>query len=136
MAEYVTIHAFVRAPYDAYVHKETRFWNASGLAIKLGGTGVEVQMESLKALLLGGIAFETPAAGINTLVASEDHVFPLFADQETASAASYTRTIPAIAYFPGSVSGLAPGAAVTMHGLKVGEVTDVRLSSTLRTTMS
>src|SRR5438105_1306778 len=104
MAEYVTIHAFVRAPYDAYVHKETRFWNASGLAIKLGGTGVEVQMESLKALLLGGIAFETPAAGINPLVASEDHVFPLFADQETASAASYTRTIPAIAYFPGSVS--------------------------------
>ena len=85
-------------------------------------------MESLKALLLGGIAFETPAAGINTLVASEDHVFSLFADQETASAASYTRTIPAIAYFSGSVSGLAPGAAVTMHGLKVGEVTDVRLS--------
>jgi paraquat-inducible protein B len=128
MAEYVTIHAFVRAPYDSYVNDNTRFWNASGVSIKLGGTGVEVQMESLKALLLGGIAFEAPAADVHMAETSENHVFPLFADRETANAASYTRKVPAIAYFPGSVSGLAPGAAVTMHGLKVGEVTDVRLS--------
>jgi paraquat-inducible protein B len=128
MAEYVTIHAFVRAPYDSYVHDQTRFWNASGVSIKLGGTGVEVQMESLKALLLGGVAFETPVAEIRAAETAEDHVFPLFADRDTANAASYTRKIPAISYFPGSVSGLAPGAAVTLHGLKVGEVTDVRLT--------
>jgi paraquat-inducible protein B len=128
MAEYVTIHAFVRAPYDTYVHDQTRFWNASGVSIKLGGTGVEVQMESLKALLLGGVAFETPAAEIRTAETSENHEFPLFADRETANAASYTRRIPAISYFSGSVSGLAPGSAVTVHGLKVGEVTDVRLT--------
>src|SRR5205823_14469887 len=66
LAEYVTIHAFVRAPYDDYVHDQTRFWNASGVSVKLAGTGVEVQMESLKALLLGGVAFETPVADINT----------------------------------------------------------------------
>ena len=128
MAEYVTIHAFVRAPYDGYVHDQTRFWNASGLSIKLGGAGIDVQMESLKALLLGGIAFETPVADIHTVETAADHVFPLFADHEMANAASYTRKIPAISYFPGSVSGLAPGASVTVHGLKVGEVTEVRLS--------
>src|SRR5438067_593109 len=128
MAEYVTIHAFVRAPYDSYVHDQTRFWNASGVSIKLGGTGVEVQMESLKALLLGGVGFDTPVGEIHTAETSENHVFPLLADPATADAASYTRDIPAIAYFPGSVSGLAPGAEVTMHGLKVGQVTDVRLA--------
>ena len=128
MAEYVTIHAFVRAPYDTYVHDQTRFWNASGVSIKLGGTGVEVQMESLKALLLGGVAFETAAAEIHTAETSENHEFPLFADRETANAASYTRKIPAISYFSGSVSGLAPGSEVRVHGLKVGEVTDVRLT--------
>src|SRR5215470_11267446 len=128
MAEYVTIHAFVRAPYDSYVHDETRFWNASGVSIKLGGTGVEVQMESLKALLLGGVAFETPVEAIHTAETAQDHVFPLFANRETANAASYTRKIPAISYFSGAVSGLAPGSEVTVHGLKVGEVTDVRLT--------
>jgi paraquat-inducible protein B len=127
MAEYVTIRAFVRAPYDSYVHDQTRFWNASGVSIKLAGAGVEVQMESLKALLLGGIAFETPAAEIHAAVTAENHVFPLFADRDAANNASYTRKIPVISYFPGSVKGLAPGSEVTMHGLQVGYVTDVRL---------
>jgi len=127
MAEYVTIRAFVRAPYDTYVHDETRFWNASGVSVKLAGAGVEVQMESLKALILGGIAFETPAAEIHAAVTAENHVFPLFADRDAANNASYTRKIPVISYFSGSVKGLAPGSEVTMHGLQVGYVTDVRL---------
>lgn len=38
MAEYVTIHAFVRAPYDTYVNDETRFWNASGSSVGPGST--------------------------------------------------------------------------------------------------
>jgi paraquat-inducible protein B len=127
MAEYVTIRAFVRGPYDSYVHDETRFWNASGVSVKLGGTGIDVQLESLKALLLGGIAFETPAAEIHTAVTAENHVFPLFTDRDAANNASYTRKIPVISYFPGSVKGLAPGSEVTMHGLQVGYVTEVRL---------
>ena len=32
MAEFVAIHAFIRAPYDGYVHDQTRFWNASGFS--------------------------------------------------------------------------------------------------------
>src|SRR5215470_15798820 len=127
MAEYVTIHAFVRAPYDSYVNDETRFWNASGVSVKLAGAGVEVQMESLKALLLGGIAFDTPDAKIHTAATAENHVLPLFADRDAANNASYTRKIPVISYFSGSVKGLAPGSEVTIHGLQVGYVTDVRL---------
>ncbi len=129
MADYVTIHAFVRAPYDSYVNDDTRFWNASGLSIKLAGTGLDVQLESLKALLLGGIAFETPEQEAHAKVASlENHVFPLFADRDIAQAASYTRKIQVVSYFPGSVSGLGIGSPVTMHGLVVGHVTDVRLA--------
>jgi len=127
MAEYVTIRAFVRAPYDSYVHDETRFWNASGVSVKLAGAGIDVQMESLKALILGGIAFETSKAESRTEISLENHVFPLFRNRERADAASYTRRIPVISYFPGSVSGLARGSEVTMHGLQIGRVTDVRL---------
>ncbi|MGH7031969.1 MAG: intermembrane transport protein PqiB [Stellaceae bacterium] len=128
MAQNVTIHAFVRAPYDTYVHDDTRFWNASGLSVKLAGTGLKIEVESLRAVLLGGIAFATPRSHSHVDLASqEEHVFPLFADQETADAASYTTKIPAVSYFPGSVSGLGPGSPVTIHGLVVGHVTDVRL---------
>nr|WP_294521834.1 MlaD family protein [uncultured Rhodopila sp.] len=128
MAENVTIHAFVRAPYDSYVRDQTRFWNASGLSVKLGGGGVEVQVESLRALLLGGIAFETAARGENSPVAAAEHVFPLFVNQEAAKNASYSRKIPLLAYFSSSVRGLSPGSDVVMHGLRVGAVTDVRLT--------
>jgi paraquat-inducible protein B len=128
MATSVTIHAFVRAPYDSYVHDETRFWDASGVSLKLGGAGVDVQVESLRAVLLGGVAFETPAGSTHVAISSEDHVFPLFKDRDTADAASYTRQIPLVSYFPGSVKGLASGSEVTIHGLMVGHVTDVRLA--------
>jgi len=127
MVESVTIHAFVRAPFDSYINDQTRFWNASGVSVKLGGTGVEVQLESLRALLLGGIAFESPKEGAK-LASGQTHDFPLFTDRDAAAAASYSRSVNVITYFKGSVRGLAPGAEVSMHGLKVGTVTDVQLA--------
>jgi paraquat-inducible protein B len=128
LAESVTIHAFVRAPFDAYVRDQTRFWNASGVAVKLGGAGVELQVESLRALLLGGVAFEMPATAPPSEVSVADHQFPLFASQEAARNASYNRKIPLLVYFSSSVRGLVAGSEVVMHGLKVGQVTDVRLT--------
>lgn len=127
MVSNVTIHAFIRAPYDRYVHDETRFWNASGFSLKLGATGVEVQLESVRALLLGGIAFDTPMADVSSRMSSENHVFPLFANQDAATSASYTRSIRLVSHFSGSVRGLGAGSEVTMHGLMVGHVTSVGL---------
>lgn len=128
MAESVTIRAFVRAPYDGYVRDETRFWNASGVSLKMGANGVELQIESIRAIILGGLAFDTPPEGAGSPLASASHVFPLFSDKETAYNASYSRKVSVVSYFDGSVRGLAAGSEVTMHGLKVGTVTDVRLS--------
>lgn len=127
MAKSVTIRAFVRAPYDGYVNNDTRFWDASGASIKFGGAGVELQVESLRAVLLGGIAFETPPQSSDRGASAEDHVFPLFPDRDTADAASYNRKIPTISYFSGSVRGISPGSEVTMHGLTIGRVTSVAL---------
>ena len=128
LASSVTIHAFVRAPYDKYVHDDTSFWNASGLSVKLGGNGgISVQMESLRALLLGGIAFDTPSDSTQP-VAQADHQFPLYAQSRGGAGRRASATSScSLSYFPGSVAGLDVGADVTLHGLKVGEVTDVGL---------
>ena len=56
-------------------------------------------MESLRALLLGGIAFETPTTGQQSEVSAENHEFPLFVNQDAAKAASYSRKIPLLVYF-------------------------------------
>lgn len=130
LAESVTIHAFVRAPFDKYVRDETRFWNASGVAVKLGAGGVQLQLESMKALLLGGVAFETPRATLVSTAppAAAQTTFPLYADQDAATRATYQRRIQAVSYFPGSVGGLAIGSSVKFQGLRIGEVTNIGLA--------
>lgn len=126
LASSVTIHAFVRAPFDQYVHNDSTFWNASGLSVKLAGGGISVQMESLRALLLGGIAFDTPADSTQK-AAALNHGFPLYSNMEEAKSAGFGQQIQLMSYFPGSVAGLDVGSEVTLHGLKIGEVTDVSL---------
>jgi paraquat-inducible protein B len=94
--------------------------------VKLGANGVDLRMESLKAVLLGGVAFEimprTTAAP-----AKAGHRFTLYDSQAAARTASYRFHLLLQSSFQGSVAGLEIGADVTLHGLKIGEVTDVGL---------
>jgi paraquat-inducible protein B len=122
MAESVTIHAFIRAPYDRYVREGTRFWNASGVSVKLGADGVQLQLESLRAVLLGGVAFETSEEARRSPDVPDGQTFRLFASQEAAHNSSFRRRVPVVSYFTDSVSGLAPGAPVTFQGVRIGEV--------------
>ena len=126
LASRVTVHAFVRAPFDQYVREDSMFWNASGVSVKFNADGISLRMESVRALLLGGIAFESPE-GKETPLAKADQEFKLYRNLEEAQAAGFGRQIRLVSYFPGSVSGLTVGADVTLHGLKIGEVTDVGL---------
>jgi paraquat-inducible protein B len=127
MADSVTIHAFVRAPFDRYVHNESRFWNASGATISLGANGLQLQLESLRALVLGGIAVDTTPEARSSPISGENHEFPLYPSKEAADAASYQQHIPMLAYFGGSVAGLAVGAPVVLRGIRIGEVQRVYL---------
>jgi paraquat-inducible protein B len=88
---------------------------------------VHLQLESLKALLLGGIAFDTPVESQTAAGTEVPDSFMLFASQQAAKDAGYRRRVKYLAYFEGSVSGLSVGAPVTFQGLRVGEVTGVQL---------
>lgn len=128
MARHVTIHAFVRAPFDKYVTNRSRFWDASGVSVKLGAEGIQLQLESLRAVLLGGIAFETPDEAQNLVPAQPNMDFRLFASRDAAITAGYTRRVALKAYFTGNVSGLAVGAPVEVQGIRIGRVTSIDLT--------
>ena len=72
------------APYDQYVNPDTRFWQASGVDVSLTASGLNVQTQSVLSLLIGGIAFETPANGAALRPAEENAVFTLFRDRAHA----------------------------------------------------
>ncbi len=126
LATRVAIHAFVRAPFDRYVRNDSNFWNASGLSVSLGANGLNIQMESLRAILLGGIAFDT-AHDSTAPISAAGQRFPLYPNSEEAKSAGFGQQIKLISYFPGSVAGVTAGAEVRFHGLKIGEVTRVGL---------
>jgi len=123
----VRVHAFIRRPFDGYVSRATHFWNASGIAVNLGAQGVRVQVESIQAVIGGGIAFDT-ARDVPEPAPLDPHpVFPLFASQTAADDAGYSQRIRLITYIEGSVRGLAAGAAVELYGIQIGTVTGVKL---------
>ena len=123
----ISVHVFVRAPYDKWVRTGTRFWSASGLNVELGGAGIHLELESIQAVLSGGVAFGTPEDSRDTESAKQDAEFNLFPSESAANAAGFKQRIPFVLYYQSSVAGLAPGAPVQLYGITVGNVTDVRL---------
>jgi paraquat-inducible protein B len=121
------VDVFVDAPNDQLVRSDSRFWNASGVNVSVGADGFDVALESLEALLAGGIAFDTPGIDQPGEAATAGTSFPLFASQRAATEAGFTQQIPYLVYFEGSVRGLRAGAPVEFRGIRVGNVTDVRL---------
>jgi paraquat-inducible protein B len=123
----ITVHVLIRKPYDHYVHASSRFWDTSGVQISLGAGGLHVQMESLQALLSGGIAFTTPLESLNAPPALANSTFDLFNNHDSAIAAIPRDHIKILSYFSGLMRGLTVGSAVEIEGMRVGIVTDMRL---------
>lgn len=57
----VEVRAYIEPAYVALVRDNTRFWEVSGVGLDIGLTGgVSLELESLPALLVGGISMATP----------------------------------------------------------------------------
>jgi paraquat-inducible protein B len=123
----VRVSVFVQSPYDKFVNHETRFWNASGVDVSIDAEGVKVQSQSLISVLLGGIAFETPAVAGAAPLAGTDSTFRLWNNQADAMRPRETVVEIYRLVFDHSVRGLAVGSTVDFRGLVVGEVRSINL---------
>src|SRR5262249_3965266 len=123
--EELTVKVFVRAPYDQYVTPNTRFWQASGIDVSLTASGISVQTQSLLSILVGGIAFETPATEPILPAAAADTEFTLFSDRTEAFKLPARHPQTYLLVFKQSVRGLVAGAPVEFRGIPIGEVVDV-----------
>jgi paraquat-inducible protein B len=123
----VTVKIFIHAPYHQLVHKNTRFWNASGLDVAVDATGIRVNTESFVTLMLGGVAFDIHKNLEPGPEAAENDVFMLYESRETINQKTYTERTNWLLYFGGSVRGLAVGAPVEFRGIPIGKVVDINL---------
>ena len=129
----ITAWVFVHAPYDQYVNPETRFWQASGFDVSLAANGLTIRTESLVSILIGGIAFETPAIAPVLPPAEADTVFKLYSDWSEAMKPPHGEPNTYLLVFSQSVRGLAPGAPVEISGIPIGDVVSIGLDFDLKT---
>ena len=124
----LTLRIFIRAPHDRLVTANTRFWHASGLDVSVDANGVRLRTESLLAVVVGGISFETPGDSSTRPPASPGAGFTLFETQSAALRRPEWQTVDYTATFGDSVRGLAVGAPVEFKGFVIGEVAAVEIA--------
>jgi paraquat-inducible protein B len=123
----VTINIFVRAPYNKLVKTSSHFWNSSGLSVGFQGGSFHVEVQSLEAVLAGGVTFDLPHDAIGQPPSANNTTFRIYDSQSDAQAAGYLHKVQIVSYFKSSVAGLTRGTPVDVFGIQVGDVTDVKL---------
>ena len=118
---------FVDAPYDAFVTPVTRFWNASGIDVKLSADGLSMQTESLAAVLAGGLAFDNGPIEVMPAAAGIPGDFTLYKDETEAMAPPDGDPHYVRMRFAQALRGLEVGAPVEFVGVNIGSVVAVDL---------
>jgi paraquat-inducible protein B len=121
------VSVFVEAPYDGFVKPVTRFWNASGIDVKLGADGLNVQTESLAAVLAGGLAFDDGPTEAVPAAAGVPGEFTLYKNETEAMAPPDGEPHYVRMRFAQALRGLEVGAPVEFVGVNIGSVIAVDL---------
>jgi paraquat-inducible protein B len=118
---------FIESPYDAFVKPVTRFWNASGIDVRLGADGLDVQTESLAAVLAGGLAFDDGPIEALFVGGGVSGEFTLYKNEAEAMAPPDGEPHYVRMRFAQALRGLEVGAPVEFVGVNIGSVVAVDL---------
>jgi paraquat-inducible protein B len=121
------VSVFVEAPYDGFLKPVTRFWNASGIDVRLGADGLSVQTESLAAVLAGGVAFDDGPTEAVPAAASASTEFTLYKNEVEAMAPPDGDPRYIRMRFAQALRGLEVGAPIEFVGVNIGSVVAVDL---------
>lgn len=122
----ITLQVFIDAPYDRFVTRNTRFWNAGGVDLAVSSEGLKLNTQSLATVLAGGIAFQAPDPNNPGEAAPAEQRFELYSNIANALAPADGPAVDALLVFRQSTRGLGVGTPVDFSGIVIGEVKSIQ----------
>lgn len=123
----VTFNVFVNAPYDQYVGSNSRWWQASGVDLRLDSSGFKLNTQSLATVILGGLAFQSPPNQSAGSAVRNGATFRLGSDEADAMRDPDGQPVTVVMNFNQSLRGLSVGAPVDFRGIVLGNVTNIAI---------
>jgi paraquat-inducible protein B len=117
----ILVEAVIKQQYSYLVKDSSRFWNASGINAEFGFDGINIQTESLTAIISGALAFDSPADGNQ---AENNQAYKLYSNISDAERAVQ------IEFNLNNTNDIKAGNNIYLNGQQVGEVTQVISQST------
>lgn len=121
----VELQTFIRAPYDKFVTKDARFWQASGVDVTLNASGFNLNTQSLASIIAGGVAFGYPEHANVAPIATDRTSFKLWDNKNSALKDQDGAPRFVVMYFEHSIRGLTVGAPIDFMGIDIGNVTAI-----------
>lgn len=116
----IQLSIFIRQQYAHLAKIDSQFWNVSGLNINASLSELQINVESLAAILAGGISFNSNS---DSQTAEANEVFTLYSSkQEALEGISFTLNAKI-------TNGISKGTNIVFRGLTIGQVTHVELTS-------
>jgi paraquat-inducible protein B len=121
----VNISVHIYEKYSDLIFSDTRFWNQSGIKIKGGLSGIDIQTGNFQSFIAGSIAFDTPFD--KRQKAKSGDFFKLYPDMESANTTEKKINI----LFEDS-NHLKKGTTLLKYkGIEIGKVTDVKYTDNM-----
>lgn len=115
---------YIEQPYASLITEHTRFWPGNAIDLQMDSEGIRLNVDSLEALLAGGVTFGYLEGLGDGEPAPDESVFTLYPDQDSALQDSFSQSIEYVLLIENTMRGLSAGAPVEYRGVRVGTVVE------------
>lgn len=118
----VNFGVFIEEEYSDLITDNSLFWQSSGINLRVGADGFDLELPSVESLVAGRVSVGVPAGLPPGDPLANDMVLALFKSQEDAQNTTFQGDVEFLLLLDESLRGLKVGSPVEFRGLRVGRV--------------